>query len=133
MSLSRSIELAAGTATAVAQIVAAVVLGWRDFSGAHLFNAIVVGLLFFVLPGLAVLIGAYVHVIEGKRYGRAILVVGVLIVCGLGLFGLAVDLLYSFNHRLVGVIVLPSVTAVIACLASFTSGQAVAHGGLNEN
>jgi hypothetical protein len=122
MSLSRSIELVAGSATAVAQIVALVMLGWRDFSGEHLINSLVVGLLFFVLPGLAVLVGCYVHVIQGKRYGRTILVIGVLIVCGLGFFGLAVDLLYSYNHRLVGVIALPSLTALIACLASFTSG-----------
>jgi hypothetical protein len=122
MSLSKTIELAAGIATAVGQTVAVVMLGWHAFSGKYLVSSIVAGLFFFVLPGLAVFVGSYVHVIAGKTYGRRILGIGVIIVCVVGLFNLALEILYSYDHSLVAMVVLPPLTALVACLASFISG-----------
>lgn len=118
MSRPRLIELIFGIATAAAQVIVVVILFVRYFSIEYWFDGILSSV-FFLLPALIVLVGSYVHVVDGKGYGRIMLGFGALAMGALGFVGfLFGGFVYAYGVALAIVILLPDVTAVISFLAS---------------
>lgn len=118
MSRPRLIELIFGIATAAAQVIVVVILFVRYFSIEYWFDGILSSV-FFLLPALIVLVGSYVHVVDGKGYGRIMLGFGALVMGALGFAGfLFGGFVYAYGVALAIVILLPDVTAVISFLAS---------------
>ncbi len=118
MSRPRLIELIFGIATAAAQVIVVVILFVRYFSIEYWFDRILSSV-FLLLPALIVLVGSYVHVVDGKGYGRIMLGFGALAMGALGFVGfLFGGFVYAYGVALAIVILLPDVTAVISFLAS---------------
>ncbi len=118
MSRPRLIELIFGVATAVGQVIVVVILFVSGFSAEDWFDWIFSSVL-LLLPALIVFVGSYVHVIDGKGYGRIMLGFGALVMGALGLVGfLFGGFVYVHGVVLATLIILPDVTAVISFLAS---------------
>ena len=118
MSRPRLIELIFGIATAAAQVIVVVILFVRYFSIEHWFDEIF-GSVFLLLPALIVFVGSYVHVVNGKGYGRVMLGFGALAMGALGLVGfLFGGFVYAYGLALAIVILLPDATALVSFVAS---------------
>jgi hypothetical protein len=118
MSRPRLIELIFGVATAVAQVIVVVILFVRYFSIEYWFEEIL-GSVLFLLPALIVLVGSYVHVVDGKGYGRVMLGFGALVMGALGLVGfLFGGFVYAYGLALAIVILLPDAAALVSFVAS---------------
>jgi hypothetical protein len=122
MSVPRAIELVSGIATTLGQIAAVVILVVREFSEKNVAISVLVLLFLFLLPGLVVFVGTYAHVVDAKSYGRPLLAVGALLVCGMGLLQLVAAILYPYSLGVVSVLLLPSFTALVAFVAAFAFG-----------
>jgi len=118
MSRPRLIELIFGIATAAAQVIVVVILFVRYFSIEHWFDEIL-GSVLFLLPALIVFVGSYVHVVNGKGYGRVMLGFGALFMGALGLVGfLFGGFVYAYGLALAIAILVPDATALVSFVAS---------------
>jgi len=124
----RKLELVTGLGTALLAVVVSLLMlkiDWdveqhleRDFAT---LNEITVALVFFILPGLVVAVGSYIHVVKGNGWGRLMIGAGSLFLIILFLVSL-VALVWS--PRLLSLlIVLLTVFSIFTGVISFAGKE----------
>ena len=118
MSSLRAIELACGAATfLLGMLVPFNLKGARSIPPEYYWSDLISIAVIFALPGLIVAIGAYVHAVMEKTWGRKLLwVMGGLNVLIIPLFFLSAA--YMGGMRMALTITAPSVMAIVTLLVS---------------
>ena len=123
MRLARRIELIFGIATGVVEFISVGVLVVTEFSGNQVRAWIVGSLLLFLLPGLLVAVGSYLHVMRKTIIGLVMLLIGTLFLTVMMFVHALGGVFYLYGFWGFGFI-LPSVTALVSAIASlFSIGQ----------
>lgn len=123
MKLAQRIELIFGIATGVVEIITVGILEVTEPSGKEVAASIVGSLLFFLVPGLLVAVGSYLHVIRKTIIGLVMLLIGTLFLTVMMFVHALGGVFYLYGFWGFGFI-LPSVTALVSAIASlFSIGQ----------
>jgi hypothetical protein len=120
MRLAQRIELIFGIATGVLEVITVGVLEVTEASGNEVAASIVGSLLFFLLPGLLVAVGSYLHVLRRRTIGLLMLVIGTLFLIVMMFVHTLGGVFYLYGYWGFGFL-LPSFTALVSGIASLFS------------
>jgi hypothetical protein len=123
--LSRKLELSCGVLTALLAIIVSLMAIRDDYQTAlrlenefHPFGDFLIVAVRFILPGILVALGAYVHAVKQEAWGRVAIILGGLFLSSMFLFNLFLSLTFRRTDLWLGLNFLLPVLAIVTIIAS---------------